>query len=191
MRKLSSFTFITLDGYYKGRGGDISWHRHAKEESEFSNEGLQSDNILLFGRVTFEMMASFWPTPMGSEHDAATATGMNKAEKIVFSNTLTQTDPPVAGWNNSSVVGGDIAGIIKKMKQTPGKDMTVLGSGSIVTHLAAHDLINEIMIMIDPVAIGQGTPLFHGINRTLDLQLVATRTFNSGVVLLTYKPKEN
>ena len=82
MATLSSFTFLSLDGYYKGLNEDISWHRHGEEESQFSADSLQSGNILLFGRKTFEMMASFWPTEMAAQQFPDVAIGMNKSKKF-------------------------------------------------------------------------------------------------------------
>ncbi len=181
MRKISSFTFITLNGCYKGSNEDISWHKHGEEEAAYSVESLKSMNILIFGRVTYEMMASFWPTPMAIETSPFVAEGMNKAEKIVFSKTLDKVE-----WNNSRLIKGDIIDEIKKLKQEPGNNMTILGSGSIVTQLAENDLIDEYQIMIDPVVIANGTPIFNNISSNLNLKLVSTRTFTSGVVLLCY-----
>jgi dihydrofolate reductase len=183
MRKLNSFTFITLDGYYKGLDEDISWHRHGAEENEYAAEGAGSGSTLLFGRTTYEMMASYWPTPMALENDPAVAKGMNKAEKIVFSNTLKKPE-----WENTKVLSGDIVKEMKKMKQTPGKDMTILGSGSIVTQFSDAGLIDEYQVMVDPVAIGEGASIFKGLKNKLDLKLINTRVFKSGVVLLCYEP---
>src|SRR5258705_1542759 len=184
MRKLSIFNFVTLNGFFKGPGEDTSWHKHGGEEAEFSAENLKPGNILLFGRVTYEMMASFWHTPMAVENFPTVAEGMNKAEKIVFSRTLKK-----AVWQNTKVIKENIVEEIRKMKKLPGKDMTVLGSGSIITQLAEHGLIDEYQIMIDPVAIGKGTPIFNNLEHELDLKLISTRTFKSGVVLLSYQPK--
>jgi dihydrofolate reductase len=183
MRKLGVFNFVTLNGFYKGAGNDISWHQHGGEESSFSEEGAQSGGILLFGRVTYEMMAAFWPTEDAKKAFPLVADGMNKSEKIVFSNTLKKAD-----WNNTKIVSGDIAETVKKMKQQPGKDMTILGSGSIVSLLTDHGLIDHYQIMVDPLALGKGTPIFNDISRPLQLELVATRIFKSGVILLTYQP---
>jgi dihydrofolate reductase len=183
MRKLNVFEFISLDGYYKGLNGDISWHRHGGDESEFSADSLKADNMLLFGRVTYDMMVSFWPTPDAINSLPAVATGMNSAEKIVFSNTLKKAD-----WNNTSIMSGDIVSQIKKLKQTPGKDMTILGSGTILTQFAEAGLIDGYQFMIDPVALGNGTPIFSGLKRKLDLELTDTKVFKSGIVLLKYEP---
>jgi dihydrofolate reductase len=185
MRKLTAFNFITLNGFFKGQNEDISWHRHEGEVVKFSEEALEQDNILLFGRKTYEMMVAFWPTPMAKESFPKVAEGMNKAEKLVFSRTMSKAD-----WDNTRVVNHNIAAEIKKLKQTAKKDMTILGSGSIVTQFAEEGLIDEYQIMVDPVVIGDGTPIFKDLKRKLDLRLTKTRTFKTGVVLLCYQPIE-
>jgi len=131
------------------------------------------------------MMASYWPTPMALKNDPIVAKGMNTVDKIVFSRTLKKAE-----WNNTRLVTDNVEEEMRKMKQTPGKDMTVLGSGSIVTLFAEHGLIDEYQIMVDPVIIGDGTPIFKDIKHKLDLKLTMTRTFKSGVVLLSYQPMQ-
>jgi dihydrofolate reductase len=111
------------------------------------------------------------------------AAGMNRAEKIVFSRTLDSAD-----WHNTRIIRDNMVEQIRQLKQNPGNDLTLLGSGSILTQFADHGLIDEYQIMLDPVAIGQGTPLFNDISRPLDLKLTMSRTFKSGVVLLHYQP---
>ncbi len=185
MRQLSVFNFLSLNGFYKGANDDISWHRHGEEESEFSREGAGSGSTLIFGRVTYEMMASFWPTEAAQNMDAAVANGMNAAEKIVFSRTMKS-----ASWSNTRVVSGDIAAEVRKMKAGAGKGMTILGSGSVVTQLAAAGLIDQFQFMIDAVALGAGTPILQGIPSPIKLKLTDTRVFKkSGTVLLTYAPE--
>ena len=183
MRKISSFNFTSINGFFKGPNGDISWHKHGPQENEYGKEGAQSGNILLFGRVTYEMMAAFWPTPNAAKMFPEMAAAMNSAEKMVFSNTLKKAD-----WANTSIVKGNIFDEMRKLKQTPGRDMTILGSGSIVTQFAENGLIDEFQFMIDPVALGNGTPLFSNMQQQLNLELVNSRIFKSGVVLLCYKP---
>ena len=183
MPALSCFNFISLNGFYKGLKDDISWHRHGGEESEFSAENAQKDSILLFGRVTYEMMASFWPTEQAMAMSPQVAEGMTKAEKIVFSRTLA-----TASWANTRIVQHDIYGEVKRLKETGTKDLTILGSGSIVSQLADHGLIDQYSLMLVPVAIPYGSSFLHGISRKLDLKLTSTRTFKSGVVLLNYVP---
>lgn len=182
MPTLSSFTFLTLNGYFKGLGGDTSWHRHGAEEAQFSADSMKTGNTLLFGRVTYEMMAGFWPTEMAAQMFPDVAKGMNAAKKIVFSNSMKK-----ANWQNTTVIGGNIVNAVRKLKEASGDDLTILGSGSIVATLADACLIDTFGIMIDPVALPQGTAIFNGITKKLDLKLTNSRAFKSGVVLLTYE----
>ena len=184
MGKLITFNFVTLNGYFKGPGEDISWNKdNDPEKSAYALEGLKSKSTLLFGRRTYEMMASFWPTPDAQKFAPAMAEGMNMAEKIVFSTTLKKAE-----WNNTRIIKDNIVEEVKKMKQEPGRNMTILGSGSIITRFAEKGLIDEYQIMIDPLALGDGTPLFKGISSRLDLKLTSSRIFKSGAVLLCYAP---
>jgi dihydrofolate reductase len=185
MRKVIVFNFVTLNGYFEGPERDISWHRHDAEENEYAVEMLKYGNTLLFGRVTYELMASYWPTPDAIKNDPIVAEGMNNADKIVFSRTLKKVE-----WSNTRLVKDNIEEEIKKMKQMPGKNMTLLGSGSILTQFAQQGLIDEYQIMVDPVVLGDGTPIFKGIKHRLDLKLTTTRTFRDGIVLLCYQPVE-
>jgi dihydrofolate reductase len=111
------------------------------------------------------------------------AEGMNRSDKIVFSRTLKKSE-----WENARIINEDPVATVKKLKQTATKDMVVLGSGSITTQLTDAGLIDTYQFMIDPVAVGSGTPMFNGIKKKLDLELISSRTFNSGIVLLSYKP---
>jgi len=183
MRKLTSFNFITLNGFFKDSNDDITWHKHGGEEAEFSAESLKSGNILLFGRATYQQMESFWPTQMAAENFPVVAEMMNKAEKIVFTKTLKKT-----GWNNTRILNENIVEEVKKLKQLPGKDLAILGSGSLITQFTDAGLIDEYQLMIDPVAIGSGTALFKNIKRDLNLKLTTTRIFKSGTILLYYQP---
>ena len=182
MGKLIAYNFTTLNGYFKGVDNDISWHRHGEEENGFAADNLEAKATLLFGRVTYEMMAGFWPTSIAADNMPEVAKGMNEAEKIVFSTTLENVD-----WENTTLVKGDLIEAVRKLKAIPGKVMTILGSGSIITQLAEARLIDEYQFMIDPVAIGKGTPSFQGLTQKLDLKLTAHRVFESGVVLLSYE----
>jgi len=181
MAKLSVFNFITLNGYFAAPDGDTSWHRHGEEEAQYSKDSLASNNILIFGRVTYEHMVAFWPNDRAKQTMPDVAAGMNQAEKIVFSKTLESSD-----WENTRIVSSGIEAEIRRLK-SGSKDMTILGSGSIVTQLSDAGLVDEYEIMIDPVALGAGKPMFQGMKRTLNLALVSTRAFKSGVVLHSYR----
>jgi dihydrofolate reductase len=184
MRKLTVFNFVTLNGYFKGAHEDISWHKNDDpEKNKYAEAAISTNNTLLFGRVTYEMMKSFWPTPDAMKFMPVMAEGMNKAKKFVCSNTLKKAD-----WNNTTILKDDIFQQVEQMKQEEGNDMTILGSGSIITQFAEKGLIDEYQFMIDPVAIGDGTPIFKNMKHTLELELIGSKIFNSGVVVLTYKP---
>ncbi|GAB1444803.1 MAG: dihydrofolate reductase family protein [Cyclobacteriaceae bacterium] len=179
MPTLSTFTFITLDGYYKGFSEDTSWHHHDKEGEKYSEESLASDSTLLFGRTTYEMMASFWPSPRAKEMFPKVAEGMNKAKKLVISSSLKSPQ-----WKNTEVLNKNWLDKISSLKKKT--NITLLGSGSILTQLAEAGLVDQFQFMIDPVAIGEGTPIFKGLTNQLNLKLVNSRIFKSGTVLLTY-----
>lgn len=185
MGKLITFTFVSLDGYSEGSGRDIGWHNHDAEESGYAAEMLASGNTLLFGRITYELMAGYWPTPEAIKSDPIVADGMNSADKIVFSRTLKTVQ-----WKNTRLVNANMEEEIKRMKQVPGKNMTLLGSGSILTHLAQQGLIDEYQIMVNPVVLGDGTSIFKDIGRRLNLKLTTTRVSNNGNVVLRYQPGE-
>jgi len=181
MKKLTVFNLVTLDGYFAGQGGDISWHNVDEEFQELAKEASNSGNTLLFGRVTYELMAGYWPTPEAIKNDPIVARGMNSATKIVFSRTLNKVD-----WNNTRLVKNDMLSEIRKLKQESGKDLTILGSGSIVSQLAQERLIDEYQILLNPIVIGKGKTMFEGVKDRFSLKLTKTRVFGNGNVLLNY-----
>jgi dihydrofolate reductase len=183
MRKLFVFNLVTLDGYFEGQNRDISWHNVDAEFNDYAVDMLNSVDVLLFGRVTYELMARFWPTPDAIKNDPIVAEKMNSLPKIVFSRTLGKVE-----WNNTRLVKDTIEEEIKKLKKQPGKDMALLGSGGITTEFAQRGLIDEYRIMVNPVALGSGNSLFKGIKDRLHLKLIKTRAFRNGNVLLYYQP---
>lgn len=183
MRRLFVFNLVTLDGYFEGPNRDISWHNVDAEFNEYAIDMLDSVDSLLFGRVTYELMASFWPTPDAIKNDPIVAGKMNALPKIVFSKTLKKVE-----WNNTRLVKDNIEKEIKKMKNQPGKDMALLGSGSIMSEFAKGGLLDEYRIMVNPIILGDGNPLFKGIKDRMNLKLIKARTFRNGNVLLYYEP---
>ncbi len=186
MRKLVVSNSVSLDGYFAGMNGDISWaHRDNKdaEWNAFIADNAKGGGMLVFGRVTYELMTSYWPTPLAAENDPIVAERMNNLHKVVFSRTLDK-----ASWNNTKLVKGGPAAEIRKMKQEPGADIAILGSGSIVAQLAQESLVDEYQIVVIPVVLGTGRTMFEGIEEALTLKLIKTRTFGNGNVLLCYQP---
>ena len=183
MRKVILFMMVTLDGFFEGPNGEIDWHNVDEEFNEFAIDQLNSVDVLLFGRKTYELMANYWPTPQAVTNDPIVAEKMNTKSKIVFSKTLEKAD-----WNNSRLIKDYIAEEISKLKGQPGKDLIIFGSSDLAVTFIRHGLIDEFRIMVNPVVLGNGKPLFKGLNEKLTLKLLKTRTFRSGNVLLYYQP---
>jgi dihydrofolate reductase len=186
MAKLQVFNSVTLDGYFSGENGDFSWaHRPEKDEEfdAFVKDNASGGGILVFGRITYELMASYWPTPQASENDPAVAQGMNANQKIVISRTLDK-----ATWSNTTLLKGDLAAEIRRLKKESEKDMTILGSGSLVSQLVQEGLIDDFQMVLVPVVLGKGRTMFDGVQKRLHLKLTKTRAFPKGNVLLRYEP---
>jgi dihydrofolate reductase len=185
MRKLGMFNHVSVDGYFVDAKGDMSW-AHSKPDVEweaFIAGNASGEGELLFGRITYDMMASFWTTAQAIKSMPAVAAGMNSMPKVVFSRTMDK-----APWNNTTVGKGELAAEIGKMKQASGPDMVILGSGSIVSQLAAEGLIDEFQIAVTPVALGKGRTLFEGVKEKLNLKLTKSRVFGNGHAVLWYEP---
>jgi dihydrofolate reductase len=176
------FNTVTLDGFFEGPNHDISWHRNDRESNDFAEQQSGQPGTILFGRITYEMMASVWPTPRVIQSNPIVAGFMNNSEKIVFSNTLTNV-----GWQNTRLVRGDAAEEVAKLKDQPGSDMIIFGSGKLVSSLAQKNLIDEYQIMLYPLVLGRGTPLFNGVDNKINLKLARSQVLKNGNVLLVYQ----
>ena len=185
MRKLIVFNHVSLDGYFVDANGDMSWAKADHNDPEwgaFVGENASGEDPLLFGRVTYELMTRYWPTPMASKNDPALDERMNKLPKVVFSRTLDK-----ATWNNTRLVRSDLVSEVRRMKQEPGQGMVILGSGSIVSQLAPHRLIDEYQVVMNPVILGKGRTMFDGVEEKLGLKLTNSRSFRNGNVYLCYQ----
>jgi dihydrofolate reductase len=187
MRKLSVFNQVSVDGYFKTSSGDMGWAHQNDDDPEFKDfiaGNAVGGGMLVFGRTTYEMMTSFWPTPIAAEQFPVVAKQMNSLPKIVFSKTLKKVS-----WNNTKQVKGDLVAEVRRMKKEPGEQMVILGSGSIVSQLAQADLIDEYQLLVVPIVLGEGRTMFQGSKKTLNLSLAKTRTFRNGRVFSVYVPK--
>ena len=185
MKKLILFNLVTLDGFFAGPTGDIDWHNVDDEFNQFAIEQLDTIDALLFGRVTYQLMANYWPTPAAAADDPIVAGRMNNLPKIVFSRTLEKVE-----WKNTRLVKDNIAEEISKLKHQAGKDIFIFGSADLASSFTKLGLIDEYRVIVNPVVLGSGKPLFKGLNDRLNLKLLKTRTFGSGNVLLYYQPLE-
>jgi dihydrofolate reductase len=186
MRKLIAFENTSLDGYFADKKNDMSWaHKHDPEWNAFASENARGGGLLLFGRITYDLMVSYWPTPMAAKNDPVLAERMNNLSKVVFSRTLERPS-----WNNARLVKDDMLDEVRRMKKESGDDMVILGSGSIVSQLTEEGLIDEYQIVVNPIVLGGGRTLFETVTRKLPLKLARTRAFGNGNVFLSYeKPK--
>ena len=183
MRKILVFNSVTADGYFTDKNGDMSWaHKQDPEWTEFVADNSTPGGELLFGRITYEMMASFWPTPAAAKQFPGVAEQMNKLPKVVFSRTLDKVS-----WQNTRLLKGNLANEVRKLKQESGSGMVILGSGSIISQLALENVIDEYQIVVNPIILGEGRTMFEGIKDKLNLKLTNSRTFKNGNVLLCYE----
>ena len=183
MRTLASFILTTLDGFYQGPNGEFDWPVVDEEFDEFAIGQLDRADTLGFGRATYEHMAAYWPTDRAQANDAAITSRMNTKPKLVFSTALEH-----AGWSNTTVATGEAVEQMEKVKSAPGGKLLVLGSAHLTAHFAVAGLLDELRIMVCPIALGQGRSLFEDLKGRLALRLVQVRQFDSGNVLLTYRP---
>jgi dihydrofolate reductase len=185
MRKLFLFNLISLDGFFEGPNRELDWHNVDSEFNDFAIQQLDSIDLILFGRITYEMMASYWPTEDAVKNDPVVAGRMNSINKIVFSKTL-----PKADWNNTTLIKDNAPEEVEKLKNQPGKDIAIFGSFGLAFTLLPDKLIDEFRIMINPVVLGKGKQMFDSITDRLHLKLIGTKVFKSGNVLLYYEMKE-
>jgi dihydrofolate reductase len=184
MPRLAVFNNVTLDGCFAGEGGDLRWAHagnHDPEYQAFVAGNAKADGALVFGRVTYQMMAGWWPTPAAAQMDPVLAGRMNALPKIVFSRTL-----PKADWAKTTLVRGDAAEEMRRRKAAEGPDMVILGSGRLVAALAREGLIDEYQLLVNPVVLGKGRTMFEGVERPLSLALTESRAFPNGKVFLRY-----
>jgi class 3 adenylate cyclase len=190
MRKLIASEFVTLDGVMEAPGHDQ--HRDGRnawalqyageDQQRFKIDEVFEAGAILLGRVTYEIFAAFWPT---APKDEGFADRMNSIPKYVVSKTLRS-----ASWKNTTVLGGDPAEEVSRLKRQPGGDIMLYGSARLLTSLIRANLVDEYRVMVFPVLLGSGAPLFQDLRDTRHLRLVDTRTFRSGVTVLTYEPAD-
>jgi dihydrofolate reductase len=179
MAKLIMWNLMTLDGFVEGPNRNISWHSEVwgEELEQLSIEQLNAAGGLLFGRVTYDLMAGHWPGATGEIADF-----MNAAPKYVFSRTVKKSD-----WNNTQMFSADAPETVARLKRDSAKDLFLFGSADLASHLIPHGLIDEFRIAVNPVILGGGTPLFkHG--EKVRLTLIDSRPLTNGIVILRYAP---
>jgi dihydrofolate reductase len=187
MKNLALFLHVSLDGFVAGPNGEMDWIIASEELFDYAGQQTDRSDTALYGRVTYQMMEGYWPTaadqPAATRHDIEHSHWYNHAHKVVASRTLQGANLP-----NTKIIGENLAGEISKLKQGAGKDIVIFGSPSIAHELMAENLIDDYWLFVNPVLLGQGIPMFKGIQSRIALSLVYSNVLASGVVCLHYKP---
>ncbi|MGH8951775.1 MAG: dihydrofolate reductase family protein [Acidimicrobiia bacterium] len=184
MRRVIAFEVVTADGFYEGEHGEFDWPKIDEDFFRLSVEQTSSFDTLLYGRATYEGMASYWPTPVAAEQNPPDIVDlMNRLPKVVFANSTVDTS-----WDNTTLITSDAAAAVTEMKQEEGGDMGVYGSFRLVTSLLDAGLLDELRVMIHPILLGRGKPMFSALADRIRLELIRSTTFASGSVLLRYRP---
>jgi dihydrofolate reductase len=184
MRKIKVFNHVSLDGFIADAKGDMSWaHTLDPEFNDWVASNASGGAELVFGRVTYQQMVSFWPTPVAAQRMPVVAERMNNLPKVVFSKSLTHAE-----WNNTRLLRGeDIRAEVQHLKQEPGQDLVVMGSANLVSQLVANDLVDSLQLVLNPLALGAGKTMFAALQNALRLRLTESRTFKNGNVVLGYE----
>jgi len=176
----------SLDGFVAGPKGEMNWIKVDEEMFDFVATMTDTADTALYGRVTYEMMQSYWPKageqPNASKHDKEHSAWYNKVSKVVLSRTISEK-----GLDNTTVISGQLADNINKIKKQDGKNILIFGSPGASRSLLNEGLIDEFWLFVNPIILGQGMPLFKEITGTTKLKLVESKTFACGVIALHYK----
>ncbi|HET9571009.1 MAG TPA: dihydrofolate reductase family protein [Bacteroidales bacterium] len=190
MRKLIFFMHTSLDGFVAGLHGEMDWILVNDEIFDFVPGLTEQADAALYGRVTYEMMQSYWPTageqPNASKHDKEHSIWYNKVSKIVLSKTLSEE-----GLDDTMVIRDHLVENINRLKNQVGKNILIFGSPSVSNELLSLDLIDEFWLFVNPILLGQGKPLFSAEYKTTRLKLIESKTFSCGVIGLHYETKRD
>lgn len=180
MRRIVAGEFVSLDGVMEAPD---QWHfpYWSDEMGEVVGEQMSKSDAMMLGRVTYQEFAGFWPNENADENDIAGY--MNNTPKYVVSTTLDTLE-----WQNSTLISGDVAEEIRKLKDQPGGDISVTGSAKLVQSLLRYGLLDELRLLVHPIVVGKGKRLFGDSDDKLGLELVDSKTFSTGVLFLTYRP---
>jgi dihydrofolate reductase len=189
MRRLIVSNLMSLDGFVAGPNGELDWFVHegfmiGTEFGQYARELISSVDAILLGRLTYEEFVGYWPT--ATDNDPVITERMNGLPKLVFSRTLNKVG--WGKWNNAKLVKENAAGEVNRMKQEPGKDLVIYGSGDLASSFMRFGLIDEFQIFVQPIVLGKGKPQFKDLNERFKLKLITAKPFKSGAVGLYYEP---
>jgi len=190
MRNLVLFLHTSLDGFVAGPSGEMDWINVSEDLFDYAVQQTDRSDTALYGRVTYQMMESYWPTaadqPAATRHDIEHSRWYNRVSKVVVSRTMKGVVLP-----NTRIISEDLAGEVSKLKQEPGQEIVMFGSPTTAHSLMAENLIDDYWLFVNPVLLGQGMPLFKDIRTKTTLTLVSSDVVSAGVVCLHYKTKRD
>ena len=180
---------VSLDGFVAGPSGEMDWIIVNEEIFDYAGMRTNEANTALYGRVTYDMMDSYWPTaadqPNASKHDIEHAAWYNKVEKVVLSKSMHGQQK-----DKTTIISEDVPGKVNALKQQEGKEIIIFGSPGATQSLMQYNLVDEFWLFVNPVILGQGIPLFKNVKDKVQLELVDSKAFaSSGVVCLHYRVK--
>lgn len=186
MSRIISFMHISLDGFVAGPKGELDWIKADEEIFTYVGQRISKSNTALYGRVTYQMMESYWPTagkkPNASKHDIEHSKWYDKVHKVVLSNNMNNS-----GLRNTTVISNNLANSLNKIKQQSGEEILLFGSPTATHSLIQHNLIDGYWLFVNPIILGKGIPLFADIKEKIKLKLSpTTRQFACGVTELNY-----
>ena len=186
MRKIISFMHISLDGFVSGPNGEMNWIKADQEIFDYVGKRISEGNTSLYGRVTFQMMESYWPTaadkPTATKHDIEHSKWYSKVHKVVLSKSMANET-----LANTTIISDNLADKINEIKQQAGNDILLFGSPTATHSLIQQNLIDGFWLFVNPIILGQGVPLFVDIKDKIKLKLLpTTRQFSCGVTELNY-----
>jgi dihydrofolate reductase len=186
MRKIVAFLHMSLDGMVAAPDGGLDWVAYDNELAQFGSEVSNSAGATLYGRVTYQLMESYWPTvpanPNSTPGELRHAEWLENIHKVVVSTTLDEVT-----WNNTTLIQENVVEELTKLKEQPGKDIVIFGSPRLTHYLTQQDMVDEWRLTVSPVVVGEGTPLFNGVHDKIALKLLDSRTLASGVLILHYQ----
>jgi dihydrofolate reductase len=185
MRKIISFMHISLDGFVAGPNGELNWAKVDEELFDYVGKRISEGDTALYGRVTYQMMESYWPTagdkPTSTKHDIEHSKWYKNAQKVVLSNTMKE-----AGLTNTKIISDNLSDRINEIKKRASNDILLFGSPTATHSLIQLNLIDGYWLFVNPIILGRGIPLFTDIKDKVKLNLLSTRQFTSGVTELNY-----
>lgn len=188
MRRIVSFVHVSLDGFVAATNGGLDWIIVNEEIFDYVEKRIKETDTAMYGRVTYQMMESYWPTaadqPAATRHDIEHARWYKQASKIVLSKTMQDVNLP-----KTKIISDNLLDEITQLKQGAGSDILMFGSPAATHSLMAENLIDEYWLFVNPILLGQGVPLFKGIQNRAPLKLVTSKQFSSGVVCMQYEYK--